>query len=107
MLGELGTVGALAFIVLIISIGLSVRKLMKQIKVNEAQPRLVPLYHLVQAIGISTALLLLMGLFGHNLYRYNYVWYAAFLSVLVRSYRPQPQEEFTYQGGSAWTPAWA
>jgi O-antigen ligase len=107
MLGELGAVGAVAFLLLLLSIGLGVRKLLKQIKANETRPQMLPLYHLVQAIGISTLLLLLMGMFGHNLYRYNYVWYAAFLSVLARSYRPAPQEELIYQGGPAWTPAWA
>jgi len=107
MLGELGTVGAMAFLIMLLAIGLGVRKMLKQIKAHESQPRTLPLYHLVQAIGLSTLLLLLMGLFGHNLYRYNYVWYAAFCSVLLRSYQPQYSEETVYEGGPAWTPAWA
>ena len=50
-----------------------------------------------------TVLLLVMGLFGHNLYRYNYVWYAAISSVLVRSYRAHPVEN----EAGAWSPGWA
>jgi len=35
--------------------------------------------NLSTSIGISLVLLLVMGLVGHNLFRYTWVWYAAFL----------------------------
>jgi hypothetical protein len=85
LLGELGTLGLLAFALMLAAIVQSLRKLFRLLREESPVPSADPVYHLAQAIALSTALLLLMGLFGHNLYRYNYVWYCAFLSVLVRS----------------------
>jgi hypothetical protein len=72
---------------LLYSIFSNLRLMARRLRRDSPDPRREPRLHLVQAIGVSTALLLVMGVFGHNLYRYNFVWYAAFGSVLVRSYR--------------------
>lgn len=85
LVGELGTIGLMAFALMLTAIVQSLRKLFRLLREESATPSADPVYHLAQAIALSTALLLVMGLFGHNLYRYNYVWYCAFLSVLVRS----------------------
>jgi O-antigen ligase len=103
MLGELGTLGTAAFGLLLFSITRRLRTLFRNLNRDYQLPKQEPLYHLAQAIAVSTLLLLVMGLFGHNLYRYNYVWYAAFSSVLVRSYRIRPVE---YEAGN-WYPGWA
>jgi hypothetical protein len=34
-------------------------------------------------MGTSLFLLLFLGFFGHNAYRYNWAWYAAFTAVAV------------------------
>lgn len=34
--------------------------------------------HVVQSVGMSSLMLLLLGMAGHNLYRYQWVWFAAF-----------------------------
>jgi O-antigen ligase len=107
IVGELGTLGAAAFLLLLASIGFGIRQLLRMIRRHEIEPRHEPLYHLAQAMAISMLLLLLMGLFGHNLYRYNYVWYAAFLTVLLQSYRRRIANESVEEGGPAWTAAWA
>ncbi|MFO0936943.1 MAG: O-antigen ligase family protein [Gemmataceae bacterium] len=36
---------------------------------------------LARAVGVSVLLLLFMGLFGHNLFRFSWLWYAGFLVV--------------------------
>src|SRR5262249_36241906 len=38
-------------------------------------------YQLAKAIGLAVALLLFEGLFGHNLYRYTWLWYGGFLVI--------------------------
>src|SRR5262249_18478097 len=71
LLGELGSVGAAAFLFMIAAIFAGGRKLNRLIRENDPEPHREPLYHLTHAILISTTLLLFEGLFGHNLYRYN------------------------------------
>ncbi|MBX7106053.1 MAG: O-antigen ligase family protein [Gemmataceae bacterium] len=103
--GELGTAGIVMFGTLLYAIVRNLRNVQRRLRRDVDDPRGEPLYHLVQAIGVSTVLLLLMGVFGHNLYRYNYVWYAAFSSVLVRSYRPREAAVPVWSAGG--TGAWA
>jgi hypothetical protein len=103
--GELGTAGIAMFLLLIYSIVRNLRLVSRRLKRDAVDPKSESLYHLVQAIGMSTFLLLLMGVFGHNLYRYNYVWYAAFASALVKSYRPRRAPEPVRWSGRAG--AWA
>lgn len=107
LLGELGTAGLIAFGLMIFAIASRLRKLFRNLRRDYDMPKQEPLYHLAQAIALSTVLLLVMGLFGHNLYRYNYVWYAAFSSVLVRSYRARPADEYAESWYPGWTGAWA
>ena len=107
LLGELGTAGLIAFGLMIFAIASRLRMLLRNLRRDYDMPKQEPVYHLAQAIALSTVLLLVMGLFGHNLYRYNYVWYAAFSSVLVRSYRARPADEYAESWYPGWTGAWA
>lgn len=45
------------------------------------------LYQANRAISINFFLLLVMGCAGHNLYRYNWIWFAAFGSVVLNCLR--------------------
>jgi len=107
VLGELGTVGAIAFAFMIGAIALGVRRVIRQIRMNEESPRANPLFHLCQAIALSTLLLLFEGNFGHNLYRCNYLWHCAFVSVAVRAYRLQLADDYADDEAEDWVPAWA
>mgnify|MGYP005836489733 FL=1 len=82
LVGELGTVGLLAFAGLLVAYRSNIRRLRR---LGQDYPFLqdwLPLT-LARAIGISILLLLLLGMFGHNLYRYTWLWYAGFL-ILAR-----------------------
>lgn len=103
--GELGTVGLIAFVFMVGVIFGWCRKLTRLIKQNDPEPKAEPLYHLAQAIAVSTVLLLALGLFGHNLYRYNYTWYCAFLTIAVRCYQERLAAEHAPAEG--WSAAWA
>lgn len=100
--GELGTMGIMAFTILVFAIFRRLRTLFRWLRQEFENPRLAPPYHLGQALALSTVLLLVMGLFGHNLYRYNFVWYAAFSSVLVRSYRFDASGQETDEWQEPW-----
>jgi O-antigen ligase len=83
LVGELGTIGLIAFLFMLGALLLNLRKL-KRLTDPEAGPVDEPrLYHLAQAMTQSVILLLFEGLFGHNLYRYNWVWYCAFTAVAL------------------------
>ena len=107
LLGELGTVGVAAFGLMIFALHRSIKKLLRLIRDNDPDPRAEPMFHLAQAIAVATLLLLFEGLFGHNLYRYNFVWGCAFLSVALRSYRQQLNNQFAEEDAAGWNAAWA
>ena len=43
--------------------------------------------HVCRAVSLSVLLLLFLGLCGHNLYRYNWMWLAVFQAVAVHCAR--------------------
>ncbi len=74
---ELGTVGLVAFAWLLAAFGwnfLAIRRTYKQL----GTPRDF-LFDVSRALEIGIILLLLTGFAGHSLYRFNWIWFAAFL----------------------------
>ena len=55
------------------------------------------------AIGLAVFLLLLTGNFGHNLFRYHWVWYGAFLTIAHGCVVRREQEEIE---AGYWWPEW-
>jgi O-antigen ligase len=85
LLGELGGLGVIAFCFLIykiISLNLSV--------LRAKVPHLSPI---AWASLTVILLLLLNGFAGHNLYRYNWLWIAAFSSILFRLIQNRRSEQ--------------
>jgi hypothetical protein len=80
ILGELGTFGALAFGALLFGFYANTREIARAYRLRSDRSRDF-LYCMAQAIGLSVVLMLMGGLGGHNLFRYTWVWYAAFLAV--------------------------
>ncbi|MCS7020588.1 MAG: O-antigen ligase family protein [Gemmataceae bacterium] len=80
LLGELGTVGLVAFLGLLVAFRVNWRRLRR---LRQQLPEGIdPFPFLVaQATAVAVALLLLLGMFGHNLFRYNWLWYAGFLII--------------------------
>ncbi|MFO0809870.1 MAG: O-antigen ligase family protein [Gemmataceae bacterium] len=98
VMGEMGTAGVLAFGALVSALGLNLRKVAKLTKPGTGVVEDRSLFHLARAMQVSLFLLLFEGLFGHNLYRYNWSWYCAFTAVALgvckaRLAMPSPSED--------------
>src|SRR5205085_9754876 len=82
-LSEVGALGALALVGLVVCFLLNWRETRRLYREtpwlwpHEGMPRDLA-YHVSRSVGISVLLLLLLGWAGHNLYRYNCQWLAAF-----------------------------
>jgi hypothetical protein len=81
-MGELGLAGIFAFGILVVALFVHLRKLKQLTRPGGAAPD-TSLYHLARAMGTSLLLLLFLGFFGHNLYRYNWAWYCAFTAIAL------------------------
>jgi hypothetical protein len=78
IIGEMGTLGVLTFGALVLTLFYNVRAIRAACRANP-QPPPDFLYYMAGAVGMSLVLLLFEGMGGHNLYRYNWLWYSAFL----------------------------
>ncbi|MFL5327962.1 MAG: O-antigen ligase family protein [Gemmataceae bacterium] len=107
LVGELGTFGALAFGVFLFAVLRGLRQLFRLVREHVPDPGQEPVYHLAQALTVCVFLLLFEGVFGHNLYRYNYLWYCAFVSVALRAYRQRVTQSVAEIESEQWVPAWA
>ncbi len=76
LLGELGFFGFIAFALFLIAVFRQLYFSRRKLRADSW------LYHNSKAIEISLWLLLISGLFGHNLYRYNWYFLAALTVVL-------------------------
>jgi O-antigen ligase len=86
VLSEMGTCGVVAFAALLACFlwnWLETRRLYRK---HPDWPRDFP-YHVARGAGIGVLLLLFMGWGGHNLYRYNWQWFAAFQAIAVHCLR--------------------
>jgi len=82
VLGELGTLGAVAFgmVVLCFFVNyLDMRRICRQ------EPNFRDTFpaRLIQSVAVAVILLLLLGLAGHNLYRYTWLWFGAFQAIAL------------------------
>jgi O-antigen ligase len=80
LLGEMGTVGVVAFLAILGCFAWNARRVRT---VRNAYPewRNDLVSQLPAAVAVTVFLLLFMGLFGHNLFRHNWLWYGGFLIV--------------------------
>ena len=80
LVGELGTLGLFAFVFMLVAFWLNLRRVAA---IRRAYPewRNDLLLQLPSAVGLSVFLLLFMGNFGHNLFRFSWLWYGGFLIV--------------------------
>ncbi len=80
LVGELGTLGLAAFMFLLASFAMNLLA-MKRIRNAYPEWRNDLLFTLPPAIGMAVFLLLFMGNFGHNLFRFTWLWYGGFLII--------------------------
>src|SRR5207237_10677632 len=80
LLGELGGLGGITFLLILIGFWANVRW---QRKHNPNAGRDGPCfcYEVTTAVGVSVLLMLFEGNFGHNLFRFNWLWYGGFLII--------------------------
>lgn len=77
LLGELGLLGALPFALLVGGIFANAGKT-SQFARNRLEPELVVLARLARTCRTLIIVMLLYGMVGHSLYRFNWLWAAAF-----------------------------
>ncbi len=82
-MGELGLAGVVTFGGLVIALALHLRKLARLTKPAGGLVPDAALFALARSMQASLFLLLFLGIFGHNLYRYNWAWYCAFTAVAL------------------------
>lgn len=82
VLGELGTLGAIAFVGLVATFFANARS---AIRLGREYPGLSQDFAMsvVRATTQTIVLLLLLGFSGHNLYRYTWLWFGAFQSIAM------------------------
>jgi hypothetical protein len=80
VMGELGLAGVVTFASIVALIGWNVLR-MKQAYKDHPDWDKDFLWYLTDALGIAVLLLLFLGLSSHNLYRYSWQWFGAFLII--------------------------
>jgi len=97
-LSELGILGAIALAVLISGLFGNLReaKSLFQQSAQNSDDRFC--FLTVNATWIATLLLLFMGLGGHNLFRFTWLWYGAFSALAVRFLREAHAEHSANYG---------
>jgi len=83
VLGETGAIGGITFLLLVSTILVNCRRLRALSKIR-SDGKLRTLSSLGIAFRNSLFLLIFEGLFGHNLFRFNWLWLAAFSSLAVQ-----------------------
>src|SRR5262245_1191572 len=80
LVGEMGTIGLVAFIALLVCFWMNWRA-MRQLREHFPEWRNDLVFTLSSSIGLALVLLLFMGNFGHNLFRFTWLWYGGFLII--------------------------
>jgi len=80
LIGETGTLGALAFLGILTCYGINLRW-MKQAQRRNPERKDDFVFQLASAVGMGIFLMLFEGNFGHNLFRHNWLWYGGFLII--------------------------
>lgn len=108
LVGETGTMGGVAFAAVLACFWVNLRAVRR---VRRAYPEwhndLV--FTLPSAIGVAVFLLLFMGNFGHNLFRFTWLWYGGFLIIArhcvahrVAAWEPEPEYEAEFIPPPGW-----
>jgi O-Antigen ligase len=79
VIGELGMLGLLTFPAIVLLLWQNIRSI--KAPYRERGWKKDYLYYLADSIGIAIILLLFLGWGAHTLYRFNWLWYGAFLIV--------------------------
>jgi O-antigen ligase len=97
LVGEMGLLGSGAFLVLLGAFWWNARWIRRAVQPEpDGRPDFVAL--LARALLVGVLLLLLLGNFGHNLYRFSWLWYGGFLLIAAHCVRERLRQ------GEVWQP---
>jgi O-antigen ligase len=99
VLSEVGTLGALALAGLVFCFWLNAREANLLQRLRPGEPRTFS-SNLVRAVGLNVILLFFLGMAGHNLFRFYWVWFAAFQATAL--YCVRRQAAFADEQAPAW-----
>jgi hypothetical protein len=89
LMGETGFVGVVAFGTLVVGFALAIRNFRRRCReFEDGDGRFM--FNLTTALATALVLLLLEGLFGHNLLRFTWLWYIGFLVIATRAIHRVP-----------------
>jgi O-antigen ligase len=86
IISEVGALGALAFIGILLGFAANSAEARRYYRGRPVSQRDLPFY-VCRAIGINVVLLCFLGWAGHNLYRYYWLWFAAFQMIALHCIR--------------------
>ena len=86
VLSETGLLGTAAFLAILLCFWRNWREAQRLYRDHADWPRDLA-WHTCRATGLAVILLLFLGLAGHNLYRYMWIWLAAFQAVALHCAR--------------------
>lgn len=86
VMSEMGLVGGLALLAIVACFLFNWRE-SRRLAVQTGTPETDLTLQIAQAVGVNVLLLLVMGWAGHNLFRYNWLWFAAFSAISVHCMR--------------------
>ncbi len=81
VLGETGSLGGAAFLGVLVAFAVNIRRVRRAYRQHPEWGKDF-LYELTMAIAIGVVMLLFEGNFGHNLFRYSWLWYGGFLIII-------------------------
>jgi O-antigen ligase len=97
VLSEMGLLGGLALIGLLLCYWRNVREVRRLAETGASKPSMSFALQVTRAAGFNLVLLLALGCGGHNLYRYNWQWFAAFTAIAVCCARKQTATAETWE----------
>ena len=80
LVGETGTLGLVAFVALLCCFWANLRAV-RRVRRDVPAWENDLVFTLSRAVGVALFLLLFMGNFGHNLFRFTWLWYGGFLII--------------------------
>ncbi len=105
LVGEMGTLGLVAFVGILAGFWANLRWIRRAYRDHPEWGQDF-LYHSARAVGWGVFLLLVEGNFGHNLFRFSWLWYGGFL-IIARHCIQQRLDTACCQYGAAlsWEPS--
>jgi hypothetical protein len=101
LVGETGTVGLVAFLAILAGYWSNLRRFKSARRAYPEWANDLP-FQVASAVGTGVFLLLFMGLFGHNLFRFTWLWYGGFLIVARHCLRHRLLEPEVYLDRYEW-----